>query len=312
MSKMTTAIGNAHRLTQYAMEEASRVDRRELGVEHLLLALTLDASDAGQVLRASGVTVAAVRSAVAAEEAEQLSSLGMTGAQITPGPISIGPGAGWTWTPVAEKLLTASGDGTTAGILRRVLAEPSGAIASLLRRMDVSAEELRDRLDAATALPPAVSVRRPHPLARSAAAFVAASIHDTWALISSAERLPEWEESVGHVTGDSGGGWIGSPRDEVTAKPAFRRLQIARTRNVDAHRVSWTFRYPDAPRANERRIGLRLEPAAGGTMVHIDYAWERPQRRRRAALGRVMAPVYRLVVAMQVARLGASIGAALR
>ena len=79
-----------------------------------------------------------------------------------------------------------------------------------------------------------------------------------------------------------------------------------------AHLVTWTFRYPDAPKANTRRIGLRLEPAAGGTTVHIDYSWERTYSRRRSAFGWVMAPLYRVVLAMQVARLMATLGAAVR
>jgi len=312
MSKMTTALGNAHRLTRYAMEEASRTGRTELGVEHLFLALTLDEADAGQVLRAAGATITTVREAVAAEEAAHLAALGAAGAALSPGPIAVGPSAGWAWSPVAERVLTSPGDGTSSGILRRLLDEPSGAIEALLRRLDLTVDDLRARLDAAGALPPATTVRRRHPLARSAASFVAAPVHETWALVSDPERLPEWEESVGHVSEAPDGGWAGAPRDDVEAKPAFRHLSISRTMDAEALLVTWTFRYPDAPKANARRIGLRLEPAAGGTTVHIDYSWERTYSRRRSAFGWVMAPLYRVVLAMQVARLMATLGAAVR
>ncbi|SCY57364.1 Clp amino terminal domain-containing protein, pathogenicity island component [Microbacterium sp. LKL04] len=312
MSRMTTAMGNAHRLTRYAMEEASRTGRTELGVEHLFLALTLDEADAGQVLRAAGATIAAAREAVAAEEAAHLAALGAAGAGLAPGPIAVGPSAGWAWSPVAERVLTSPGDGTSAGILRRLLDEPSGAIEALLRRLNMTADDLRARLDAAAGLPPVTTARRRHPLARSAASFVAAPVDETWALVSDPERLPEWEDSVDHVSAAPDGDWVATPRDDVETRPAFRRLSISRTMDADTHHVTWTFRYPDAPKANARRIGLRLEPAAGGTTVHIDYSWERTYRRRRSGLGWMMAPLYRVALAMQVARVGAAIGAAVR
>src|SRR5690606_41760640 len=78
MSRFLSMAATMQTLSLAAMEEASREGRREADIEHLLLALTLNEQTAGQVLRRKGVTLEAVRTAVAAQHARQLSSLGVT------------------------------------------------------------------------------------------------------------------------------------------------------------------------------------------------------------------------------------------
>ena len=63
MSKLTRAAATAHTLSLAAMEEASRYGTRDAGIEHLLLALTLDADLGGQVLRSLGLGLDRVRAA---------------------------------------------------------------------------------------------------------------------------------------------------------------------------------------------------------------------------------------------------------
>ena len=66
MSRFSQAAATMHTLSLAAMEEASRLGVHDADIDHLLLALTLDADTGGQVLRRAGIRLDTARAAVEA------------------------------------------------------------------------------------------------------------------------------------------------------------------------------------------------------------------------------------------------------
>ncbi|MDF2666437.1 MAG: hypothetical protein K0R81_2287 [Microbacterium sp.] len=315
MPKLTTALATSHRLWVAAMEEASRGGGKDAGLDHLLLALTIDDGTAGQVLRASGVTLERAREAIAAQHREQLGSLGLDVEPLSDGPISLGDATGFDWTDQARAIMTratASGEtGATAAVLRALLVEPSGFVTAVLHRLHTTPESIGDLLAQASALPVTVPpAPSDDPFHRSTTAFVPATPGATWALVSDPLRLPEWDAATASVAPGAAGVWIAPPQDGRAGElgPPHATVDADESRRV-AH---WTFWWPESLRpTNRRHVIFTLEPAASGTSLRVDATWETASTRRRWWFPAAR-PFFRALLWFQVTRVASSVSAALR
>jgi len=328
MATFGEAVATSHVLSLMAMEEASRQGLREADCEHLLIALALDGGVAGQVLRSLGVTVENTRAALSAQHTAQLESLGVEAPAVEPGRIVFHETQGYHWSGRALQVMKdasrAGRDGDAPAILRALVAEPSGFIAATLERLGTDADEVARRLDDADRLPSAPRRRRDQArLSTSTTAFVPAPPEQVWALVSDAERIPEWDAVIGSVTRPHGGAggdvWIGRPRTHapdgrpLRITPAMRQQEVHLVSAQEPLSVQWRFRYPDVARSNARRVTLTLEHAAGGTHLGIALAWEPPAGRRpRPLAALVLRPLYRVMLGMQVSLLSAAISRVFR
>ncbi|MBP3976934.1 SRPBCC family protein [Microbacterium sp. BLY] len=325
MSRFTQAAATMHTLSLAAMEEASRLGVRDADIDHLLLALTLDADLGGQVLRRAGVHLDAARAAVEAQHAGQLQAVGVDAPSLGPGRIVFHETDGYDWTDRALAVLTAASSGgrrgDSAAVLRALLAEPSGLIAAILRRLAVTADGLAADLDEVEAV--AGSARPPHRasgITGTRSMFVPATGADVWALVSTAERLPEWEQSVESVhPGPADGPWEafapttapdGRP---LTRKPSLARMRVTRVERQEPVRVAWRFEHPDVPRGNPRLLSLELEPAAGGTQLRATLTWEtRPRGWFLRMLRAPLRPLLRGLVFIQLGQVESGISRVFR
>ena len=294
---------------------------RDADIEHLLLALTLDADLGGQVLRSAGVTLDRVRWAIDEERAAQLASLGLT-VQHDADRIVFHETSGYDWTPQALTVLNKSNsrgrDGSSIAVLRTLLDEPSGTIAAILAHLEVDREEIAQRLDHAEGLASAESASSDAAayLRKSVETFVPASPASVEAFLSDPDRIAEWEPSLESVSSD-GAQWEGRTRTTkgdgtpYDVKSEVRRQLIERVESPTD--IAWRFRYPDAVRSNTRVVSFRCEPAAGGTHLHISLAWERsPDRAPRRILGFVLRPVFRLLLFTQITQISSGVTRAFR
>ncbi|WP_081323245.1 SRPBCC family protein [Microbacterium testaceum] len=315
MAKLTTAFATSHRLWVAAMEEASRGGGKDAGLDHLLLALTIDDGAAGQVLRASGVTIERAREAIAAQHREQLSSLGLDVETLSDGPISLGDATGFDWTEQARAAMaraTAIGEtGDSAAVLRALLAEPSGFVTAVLRRLDTTPESIGALLAQAVALPVTAPTASSDDLFhRSTTAFLPATPDATWALVSDPRRLAEWDATTETVTPGAAGSWIAPPQDgrAVDLGPQHFTVDADESRRV-AH---WTFWWPaSVRRTNRRHVIFALEPEASGTSLRVDTTWETASARKRRRVSAAR-PFFRALMWFQVTRVASSVSAALR
>lgn len=320
MSRFTDAAAAMHTLSLAAMEEASRLELRDADIDHLLLALTIDADTGGQVLRRAGVRLDATRAAVEAQHAGQLLAMGIDAPAVGPGRIVFHETDGYDWTERALAVLRAASQGgrrgDSAAVLRALLAEPSGLIAAILGRLAVTEDDLTAQLDEVEG-----TARSPQPGRKPAAGgitgsrsmFVPAAESEVRAVLADPERLPEWEQSVaGVLPAGNDGPWEafapttapdGRP---LRRKPEFHRLCVMREEESGA--LTWRFEYPDAPHANPRALTMALEPAAGGTQLRATMTWEaRPRGPVRRALRAPLLPLWRGLVFIQLAQVESGI-----
>lgn len=331
MSKLTRMAATAQALSIAAMEEASRRGHREADIDHLFLALVINEQITGQVLRGMGISLDAARDAVTAQHAAQLASIGITTEVSGEGRIVYHKTGGYQWSSRALDIINRASkggsNGDAAAVLRELLAEPSGMIEELLRRLDTSPAAALARLDEAERLP-THALQRPADagaLSGFTETFVPAPVEAVWALLADAERMPEWEPGTGSVeTVDDtasprpGDTWVshghthrpdGKP---LKVRPDLHRQQVELLVADEGSLIAWRFAYPDAARANSRRITISLEPAAGGTQLGITFAWERNRKRRRTVLGLLLRPLQRLAIWLQVSQVGGGISRAFR
>ncbi len=320
MSRFTQAAATMHTLSLAAMEEASRLGVHDADIDHLLLALTLDADTGGQVLRRAGIRLDSARAAVEAQHAGQLLAMGIDAPAVGPGRIVFHETDGYDWTERALAVLRAASQGgrrgDSAAVLRALLAEPSGLIAAILGRLAVTEDDLTAQLDEVEG-----TARSPQPGRKPAAGgitgsrsmFVPAADAEVRAVLADPERLPEWEQSVASVLpAGSDGPWEafapttapdGRP---LRRKPEFHRLCVIRDEKDGA--LTWRFEYPDAPHANPRTLTMALEPAAGGTQLRATMTWEtRPRGPVRRALRAPLRPLWRGLVFIQLAQVESGI-----
>ncbi|MGI6877339.1 SRPBCC family protein [Microbacterium sp. gxy059] len=331
MSRLTEMAATSHTLSVAALEEASRVGQRTADIDHLLLALVVSAQDAGQVLRSLGITLASAREAVAEQHADQLASLGITAPAPEPGRITFHETGGQEWgeRPLEVIRRSADGDrrGDAAAVLRELLDEPSGFIDQVLRRLGTTPDAVRARLDEVERHPTLPPADAGSPLSGSAQGFAAAPVEAVWALLADPSRMPEWDPATGAVedaptSAAIGSTWTGRLHTRradgrpLRVKPERRRTRIEVV-DVEEHQlIGWRLTWPDAPKTNARRIRIALEPAAGGTQLRIDLAWEPDAHRRPSPLAVVVRwlvrPLTRLAIWMQTTQIAAAISRAFR
>ncbi|WP_144876735.1 SRPBCC family protein [Microbacterium sp. 1.5R] len=319
MSKLSRAAATAHTLSLAGMEEASRYGTRDADVEHLLLALTLDAGLGGQVLRSLDLGLDRVRAAVDDERVAQLASLGV-GVDHEPSEIVFHETSGYEWTSQALAILnranTRGGDGSSLAVLRSLLDEPSGTIDALLGRLGVTAAEITATLDQAGNLPDVDAPSASEILRKAHDVFVPAPPTEVDALVSDPHRIPEWEPSIESVALRNGL-WEGRSTSAhpdgrpVDVRAGFER-QLIEPSDCAAD-VGWRFSYPDTEHSNTRVVTFRCEPAAGGTQLRITVAWERgPGKNPRRLRSFLLRPVFRVLLYTQLTQIGSGITRAFR
>lgn len=330
MSKFTEAAARSQTMSLAAMEEASRFGLRTADIEHMLLALTLNEETAGQVLRSLGVTLEPTRNAVAAHHREQLATLGIVAQAPEQGSIVFHETGGYEWSERALLLITRAGGGTLQGdssaVLRELVSEPSGTVAAVLQQLNTSPDAVLSALDEAERYPDHAPARRinPRTLSGQTVTFVAAPVEQVWALLSNPMRIPDWDQNVARVectdpTAAVGESWIAHTRTEhaggKTAKvrPEFMRSEVQLLTREELQTLEFRYRYPDAPKANTRRIRIDIEPVAGGTQLSLLFAWERSANRRlRPLRAFALRPAYRFIIWMQLLTLSSGISRAFR
>lgn len=321
MSRFTQAAATMHTLSLAAMEEASRLGVHDADIDHLLLALTIDADTGGQVLRRAGIGLDAARAAVEAQHAGQLLAMGIDAPAVGPGRIVFHETDGYDWTERALAVLRAASQGgrrgDSAAVLRALLGEPSGLIAAILGRLAVTEDDLTAQLDEVEG-----TARSPRPGRKPAARgitgsrsmFVPAAEAEVRAVLADAERLPEWEQSVAAVlpAGEDGPWEAFAPSTApdgrpLRRKPEFHRLCVMREEE-ESGALPWRFEYPDAPHANPRVLTMALEPAAGGTQLRATMTWEtRPRGPVRRVLRTPLLPLWRGLVFIQLVQVESGI-----
>lgn len=317
MSRFTQAAATMHTLSLAAMEEASRFGIRDTDIDHLLLALTIDPDTGGQVLRGMGSGLDEARAAVAAQHAAQLDLVGVASDAGTPGRIVFHETSGYELTDrviaVLKEASSGDRDGDSAAVLRALIDEPSGLIEEILRRLDIDPDALRRQLDGLRG----VDLSRAETSAErtpsgSRSAFVPAPLADVWALLSSADRIPEWDQGISDVgpldpvsgTWDARTRTVAPDGKTIRVKDAFRRQRVELVHLEDHASIQWRFRHPDARRANSRLITFTLEHAAGGMQLGVTLRWETsPRRHGRRVARALLGPVLRFVIFIQLAQI---------
>lgn len=346
MSRWSTDYQSAIVLTSTAMEEAARVGAAEAGVDHLLLALTLDAGSSGRALRRLGVDLDTARKAVDAQHEEQLRSLGVQVPPQPPRPITLGCARDLTLGKDVEAIIDrawkrADTAGSASALLRALAAEPSGLVAAVLGRLGTSPEELVAALDSEVTEPPTTAREVPVQSGyddgdRAAAAFttttttfVPAAPTAVWDLLSTPSRMPQWEPSTGAVHGapercEPGATWTTTaPRRDADDRPlrvrnAYRVCRVEVLSAQDSTAIELAMSWPDAPLSNTRHLRAALTPAQEGTRLHLTESWYRAERRRGHApvrhllLGLILRPWHRFAARMRLMTLGQGIGRVFR
>lgn len=330
MSKLTTVATTSHTLSVAAMEEASRLGEPTADIEHLLLALTINEQLAGQLLRANGVTIDATRDSIAAQRAEQLATLGVDAELPPPGRITFHDTTRAEWSERAIAIIRRASDGDRRGdaaaVLRELLGEPSGLVEAVLRRLGTSADGIRDRLALAETMPTPTANRPRDTLTGRAEAFAPASPDEVWALLTTPERMPEWDPLTGTVddapeTVTHGATWTTRarrtrPDGRAARVPDGTETGVTRVDELtEPHRLTLATSWTDAPTTNARRLTVELEPAAGGTHLRLTLSWVRSTTRRRSPkrlLAPIMRPLQRYAVWLSLHQIGTGIGRAFR
>lgn len=330
MSKFISAASTAHTLSLTSMEEASRFGQRTADVDHMFLALVVNEQVAGQVLRSLGITLDAAREAVAAQHAEQLASLGIASEPPTPGRIVFHETGGYRWGDRSLEIIKKAGEGENRGdaaaVLRELVVEPSGMIEAVLHRLGTTPGAVTAGLDEVERYPTHAPQRTVEPggLSGASESFAPAATERVWELLADPARMPEWEPTVGSVdaapdaprAGDSWRAHARTRRSDgkpIPVKAEFVSQRIELVARDECRLIEWCFTYPDTPAANQKRLRIELEPAAGGTRLRLALVWERhPERRRRPFLALLMRPLARFSLWMQLSQLGNGIGRAFR
>lgn len=330
MSKLTVATATMYELSLAGAEEASRLGEQSGDIDHLLLALTINKQVAGQVLRALGVDLERTRAAVEQQHADQLASLGVQAPAPGPGRITYHETGDFAWNDRTLDVLRRAGQGGKRGdasaVLRELVDEGSGLIAAILERLETTPQQVHEVLDQAERYPavPSRAMDDGTSISGAGEAHVSAPVAEVWALLRDPARMPEWDPGFGRVDDlpdeiEPGASWTayaietapnGKPQ---RVNPERRRARIELVESEPTSVIEWVTTWPDSPKSNRRRMRIVLEPAAGGTRLLIQQAWERTAKRRALPLlRRVMQPLYNAAIWLQISQIGASIGRAFR
>ena len=327
MSRYGAVVATFTDLMIAAVEESSRRDQREADIEHLFLALITTDYPAGHALRRAGVSLEDARQAVEDQHAHQLQLVGLDTGMPEPGRITAHETTGHQLTRRTEEILYPTGDDEityTSQVLRRLLEEPSGFISEVLTRLKVSAAEILAELEQAVeaASPSVAATAQRGVLTGSSTTFVPASAEEIWQLVSDAERMPEWDQTLRTVKNlsDDEGVWEAVVREQlpngerIKTKPKSQRRHIRRLLADEPHVIIWGISFPDAPQSNDLQHAITLTPAEAGTQLEVIVRWIQPTSRLslrskvgRAIVGRPLRPVMRYFVRMQAAEFTRSI-----
>ncbi|ACZ22425.1 polyketide cyclase / dehydrase family protein [Sanguibacter keddieii DSM 10542] len=322
MSRLTEMIVRSQQLSVAAKEEAQRVGRTEIDLEHLLVALAVVGGPSSDVLRGAGLSVRTLRDAAVRVHERRIAGLGITAARVDPGPIpdpSLGD-VGWSRPADAAFRALDGLDVDDRAILVALLDEPSGHVLEVLAEGGVDAGALRSRLDAAP---------RPHrevstddgPGWRSVgvSGFVEARPEQVWSLVSDPARRLEWDKTFysSYVVGDDG---VARARAEVRRpdgteqrhRPQVLATEHREVERVEGSAVEWEITWPDLPAGRMRqRFRVELEPDGDSTRLRLTQRWSRG-RGLRGAVQRALLPVQRFLFRQQLLAKAASVSRVLR
>lgn len=303
MSKWTGAMTTAMELSSAASEEATRAGSPEVDVDHLFLALVLSGGAAGDLLRSYGVTIDAARTAIDAEQTDQLASLGISAPDVTPRQLTPAYQTRLDWTPRAREVLKRTSspfDGLA--LLRGVITERSGTVTRLLRRLDVDLEPLLERLFQEPASP-AQRTDSSHAGRRGivcVTGFIPAPLDDVWAVVNDPARIPEWDDFTGTVTpSDRLDTWTARPQ-KVTAAgekvPLKHPAEIVQLLADDqTHRVIREVSWPTRRHATNQIVTITLTRQSLGCRIEITSSL-RGARGVRRMMHLALTPLQRLIM----------------
>ena len=322
MSRLTEMFVRSQQLSVAAKEEAQRVGRTEIDLDHLLLALAVVGGPSSDVLRGAGLSVRSLRDAADRVHERRIASLGVTAARVEPGPIpdpSLGD-VGWS-RPADTAFRALDGlDVDDRAILAALLDEPSGHVPEVLAEGGVEIDDLRSRLDAAPRPHRRVSTDDgPGWRSVSVVGFVEASPEEVWSLVSDPARRLEWDTTSysSYVVGEDG---VARARAEVRRADGSEqrhRTQVLATEHREVERVEgstveWDITWPDLPAGRLRqRFRIEVEPDGDSTRLRLTQRWTRG-RGLRGVVQRALLPVQRFLFRQQLLAKAASVSRALR
>ena len=336
MNKFVRAAQTSHSLSLAAMEEASREGLREADLEHMFLALVIDAQPAGHALRSLGIDLDSARRAVKEQHDAQLASLGIEASFPEAGRIVFHETDGYQWSPRALDVIAKSSrhgnTGDAAAVLRALVAEPSGLINDILARLDTTSEAVIERLNqhdpfAEKSAPgggigvlTGVSVTMR--IVGSSETFVPAPLNEVWVFLADPTHVPMGDPSIGSIDSTSldampGSVWEGAaPTSHPNGKPMriksqFRRRSIELVAAHRPDRIAWSFGYPDVARSNPVLTEFSLAATTGGTHVRISKS--RPRRQGWRGLITVpLRPIQKFLMWIAVSQTASAISRAFR
>ena len=324
MNKLVRAAQTSQSLSLAAMEEASRFGLREADIEHLLLALVISDQSAGNALRSLGLDLERARRAVEEQHDAQLATLGIDVSLPEAGRIVFHETDGYEWTRRARDLIAKSSGkgkpGDAAAVLRELVAEPSGLITGILRRLGTTPDVLIERLDqydSPTEMTTPAAAKVKGRIAGSTETFVSAPLDAVSAFLADPMRIPEWEPSIGAIERAAqnaalGTAWEGTPPTRypngkpVKIKPQFRRRSIERIAAGHRDEIAWSFGYPDVTRGSSVLTEFTLIETIGGTQVRLSRSWSRRQG-WRGLLAWPLRPIQNFVVWITLFQTGSAI-----
>ncbi|WP_106850280.1 SRPBCC family protein [Blastococcus sp. Marseille-P5729] len=314
MSKWSDAMSTGMVVSAAASDEAARAGSPEMDIDHLLVALAMSGGPAGAILRRHGVSLDSVRAAITAVRDRELSTLGITATETGPMPQRPLGDVNLDWSRRAQEVLSGTGgeyDGT--GLLRSLLAEPSGTIAQILRELNVDPDAVRADIDSAKTQGLGTDVRYEHRgrhLPTAAEGFAPAPVEQVWELVSDPLRLPEWDSAVQAISPAGPGKWIGRQdrrklRGGIVEGHQQMQIRVLAS-EADTHRVIYERTWPSRRRSGDHRVTVELEPVKDGTRV-IVHSSVRLASGVRRLLQVFFTPLGRFMISAQAAHLASGI-----
>lgn len=335
MKHWTTALTTANELSLVAIDEASRRGMRSADLEHLLLALTVTEQPAGDLLRRQGATLVEMRRAVDEYHAEHLAAVGISNAPFPRGRIRDDAVEITELTDRVRALFhqvaIEERSGDAAAVLSQLMSEPSGTVHDLLQRAGVDTGTLTHGLaDLRRQSPKHTVTIKPGELTAEKELFVPAEVAAVWSLVSSAQRLPEWEPTVDKLRpmdDDPTSGlsanrtklWSATPRTRrrrdgrpTSPRRGWEQLMLEQVKSQALERIIWRFTYPHAHLAAQRTLDISMQPSPGGTAVHLVTRWHRSPRRGMTGMRLLASPFTRFAAHSHLHQVSAGISRALR
>ena len=308
MTKLGAMFVLSHEISIATKEEAQRWGHPQIDVEHLFLALLINAGPPGEVLRDLGVDVAQARSAVEETHAAQVASLGLKIAPTAPGRL-VDPMIGDTdWSPRAMAVLGEMSDSSDGlALLSAVIDEPSGLMAAVLARLDLEPASVHELITARREVQQnldATPTRDRQTVSHSG--FVPTPIEEVWALVADPLRRPEWDSSIGSVEPAGALVWTMWAAETMPdgkrrkVSPDLQRSRVREIARVSPERVVWETSWPArGQRTGSHVFAITLASVSGGTRIRL--TWRLPRAGGwRGLAQRFRAPYLTLMTRMQL------------